>query len=88
VDWSIRRYELFDRFDAGNDHPDDERYIVHVHRSLGYHKLYVYSDVSVSRWTRWVDNVVIRDHITGSGLYRNRSMGGAYRWYKRGLWIR
>jgi hypothetical protein len=62
VDRSIRGYELFYRVDAGDDDPDDERYVVHVHRSLGSHNLYVYSDVSESVWNRWVDNVVIRDH--------------------------
>jgi hypothetical protein len=51
MDWCKRRYELFDRFDASDDDPDDERYIVHVHRSLGWYKLYVYSHVSGSRWT-------------------------------------
>jgi hypothetical protein len=62
MDWRKKRYELFDRFDASDDDTDDERYIVHVHRSLGWYKLYVYSHVSGCCWFRWFNNVVIRDH--------------------------
>jgi hypothetical protein len=45
VDWFKRRYELFDRFDTSDDDPDDERYVIDIHRSLFRYELYIYRDV-------------------------------------------
>jgi hypothetical protein len=56
-------YELFDRFDTSHDDPDDQRYVIDVHRSLVWYELYLYGHFGGCERNRWFENVIIHYNV-------------------------
>jgi hypothetical protein len=69
VDRCKKRYELFDSFDTNHNDPDDERYIIDVHRSLAWYELYLYGHFGGCERTGWFDNVIICYNVSTGGCH-------------------